>query len=38
MFKASESALSPRDLIAITGQAMGLLALAFCFFVVAFCV
>lgn len=38
MFKVSESTLSPRDLVAITGQALGLLALAFCFFVVAFCV
>ncbi len=38
MYRTSESALSPRDLVAITGQAMGLLALGFCFFVVAFCV
>jgi hypothetical protein len=38
MFRASDSTLSPRDLIAITGQALGLLALGFCFFMVAFCV
>lgn len=38
MYKASESALSARDLVAITGQALGLLAIGFCFFVVAFCV
>jgi hypothetical protein len=38
MYKASESTLSSRDFIAITGQALGLLALGFCFFVVAFCV
>ena len=38
MFRASESTLSPRDFFAITSQAFGLLALGFCFFVVAFCV
>jgi hypothetical protein len=38
MSRTSESTLSPRDLVAITGQALGLLALGFCFFVVAFCV
>jgi hypothetical protein len=38
MSRTSESALSPRDYVTITGQALGLLALGFCFFVVAFCV
>jgi hypothetical protein len=38
MYRTSESTLSARDLIAITGQALGLLVLGFCFFVVAFCV
>ena len=38
MYRVSESALSARDFVAITGQALGLLALGFCFFVVAFCV
>jgi hypothetical protein len=38
MYKASESTLSARDFVTITGQALGLLVLGFCFFVVAFCV
>jgi len=38
MYRTSEFALSTRDLVAITGQAVGLLVLGFCFFVVAFCV
>ncbi len=36
MFKTSEIAL--KDLPAIVGEAIGLLVLGFCFFVVAFCV
>jgi hypothetical protein len=36
MFKASEIAL--KDLPAIAAQALGLLAIGFCFLVVAFCV
>jgi hypothetical protein len=36
MYRTSEIAL--KDLPAIAGQALGLLALGFCFFVVAFCV
>ncbi len=36
MFKTSEIAV--RDLPVIAGQALGLLALGFCFLVVAFCV
>lgn len=38
MYRTSESALSARDFVAITGQAVGLLALGFCFLVIAFCV
>ena len=38
MYRVSESAPPARDFVAITGQALGLLALGFCFFVVAFCV
>ncbi len=35
MFKASEIAL--KDLPSIIGEAVGLLALGFCFFVITFC-
>lgn len=38
MSRTSESTLSARDFVTITSQALGLLVLGFCFFVVAFCV
>lgn len=36
MFKTSE--IAAKDLPVIAGQALGLLVIGFCFFVVAFCV